>query len=85
MENSGFEPLNFPNEIRDALPTELIPPEECKGNGRWFKKYQGLLKKVTIWPKGLTEIVICNLNGIAYCFIIEFQQEYQLVQHELTN
>ena len=50
-----------------------------------LRKYQGLFKKVSIRPKGLTEIVTCNLNGITYCFIIEFHHEYQLVQHELTN
>ena len=52
---------------------------------KWLRKYQGLFKKVSIKPKGLPEIANCNLNGITYCFIIEFHHEYQLVQHELTN
>ena len=52
---------------------------------KWLRKYLGLFKKITIRPKGLAEIVNCNLNGITYCFISEFHQEYKLVQHELTN
>lgn len=52
---------------------------------KWLTKYQWLFKKVSIKPKGLPLVVNCNLNGITYCFIIEFHQEYQLVQHELTN
>ena len=52
---------------------------------KWLRKYQGLFKKVSIKPKGLPEIANCNLNGITYCFIIEFHQEYKLVQNELSN
>jgi len=52
---------------------------------KWLRKYQGLFKKVSISPKGLPEIANCNLNGITYCFISEFHQEYKLVQHELSN
>ena len=52
---------------------------------KWLTKYLWLFKKVSIKPKGLPVIVNCNLNGITYCFISEFHQEYQLVQHELTN
>ena len=52
---------------------------------KWLRKYQKPLNKVIIQPEGLPAIVNCNLNGITYCFISEFYQEYRLVQLELTN
>lgn len=73
----------------------LVADENCKealkelmfdtNKVKWLRKYEGLFKKVSIKPKGLPEIANCNLNGITYCFIIEFHQEYILLQRELSN
>jgi hypothetical protein len=66
---------------KEALKELLFDANKVK----WLIKYQGLFRKVLIKPKGLPEIVNCNLNGITYCFIIEFHQKYKLAKHELSN
>lgn len=69
------------DNAKEALKELMFDANKVK----WLRKYQSLFKKVSIKTKGFPEIANCNLNGITYCFIIEFHHEYQLVQHELTN
>lgn len=66
---------------REALKELMFDANKVK----WLTKYQRLFQKVSIKPKDLPVIVNCNLNGITYCIISEFHQEYQLVEQELTN
>ena len=76
-----FDYLSTNENCKKALKELMFDANKVK----WLRKYKGLFKKVSISPKGLPEIVNCNLNGITYCFIIEFHQEYKIVEHELTN
>lgn len=69
------------DNAKEALKELMFDANKVK----WLRKYQSLFKKVSIKTKGFPEIANCNLNGITYCFIIKFHQEYKLVQHELTN